>query len=231
MDSIRRELVANVSHDLRTPLTTMQGYMETLLMKEDTLSAEEKHQYLQTALSHSRRLNELVSELFELAKLDSCETIIYSEPFCIGELVQDICQQYQLRAQQRSIELRTELSPHAPLVYGDIGMIQRVLENLLENGLRHTPEHGSITVAVTLETGNVMVRVTDTGTGIPEEEVPHIFDRCYTVDKQRSISGGSGLGLAIARRVIELHGNCISVDSRMNEGTTFSFCMNTSMVA
>lgn len=231
MDSMRRELVANVSHDLRTPLTTMQGYMETLMMKEDTLSAEEKQQCLQTAFSYSRRLNEMVSELFELAKLDSCETVIYSEPFCMGELVQDICQQYQLRAQQKFIELRTELSPHAPAVHGDIGMMQRVLENLLENGLRHTPGGGSITVAVTHETGNVMVQVTDTGTGIPEEEVPRIFDRFYTFDKQRSVSGGSGLGLAIARRIIELHGSSISVDTEMNEGTTFSFCMNTRAAA
>lgn len=231
MDSVRRELVANVSHDLRTPLTTMQGYMETLLLKNDTLSAADKQQYLQTALAHCQRLNELVTELFELAKLDSCETIIYSEPFCMGELVQDVCQKYQLRAQQRSVDLQTELSPHAPLVYGDIGMMQRVLENLLENSLRHTPGGGTITVGITLEAGYVTVRVTDTGAGIPEDELPRIFDRFYTLDKQRSANGGSGLGLAIASRIIELHGSTISVDSRRDEGTTFSFCMNTRAAA
>ena len=231
MDSMRRDLVANVSHDLRTPLTTMQGYMETLLMKDSTLSAQERQGYLRTALSHSRRLNELVSELFELAKLDSCETVIYAEPFSMGELVQDICQQFQLKAEQKSIALRTELSPHTPLVYGDIGMMQRVLENLLENGIRHTPAGGVITVSVTLDTGKVMVRIIDTGKGIPEGEVARIFDRFYTLDKQRSSGGGSGLGLAIARRIIELHGSSISVDSKLDRGTTFSFCMNTRAAA
>ena len=231
MDSMRRDLVANVSHDLRTPLTTMQGYMETLLMKDSTLSAQERQGYLQTALSHSRRLNELVSELFELAKLDSCETVIYAEPFSMGELVQDICQQFQLKAEQKSIALRTELNPHTPLVYGDIGMMQRVLENLLENGIRHTPAGGVITVSVTLDTGKVMVRIIDTGKGIPEAEVARIFDRFYTLDKQRSSGGGSGLGLAIARLIIELHGSSISVDSKLDRGTTFSFCMNTRAAA
>lgn len=231
MDSMRRDLVANVSHDLRTPLTSMQGYLETLQIKDETLSAQERQKYLRTALSHSQRLNDLVSELFELARLDSCETVIYSEPFSMGELVQDVSQQFQLRAEQKSIQLRTELSPHAPLVYGDIGMMQRVLENLLENGLRHTPEGGCITIAVAIETGSLLVRVTDTGTGIPEEELPRIFDRFHTLDKQRSVNAGSGLGLAIARRIIELHGGSISVDTRLNEGTTFSFCMSTSASA
>lgn len=227
MDGMRREMVANVSHDLRTPLTTMRGYLETLLLKGDELSSEEKHQYLETALNHSRHLAKLVEELFELARLDSCESVVYSEPFSMGELVQDITQTFLLRAQQNSIQLDANLNPAAPLIYGDIAMMQRVLENLLENGLRHTPEGGRININVDVDSGNVVVQITDTGCGIPAEDVPRIFERFYQQDSNRSASNNAGLGLAIVKRILELHGSVIKVRSELNQGTTFSFQMAT----
>lgn len=223
MDSVRREMVANISHDLRTPLTTMRGYLETLKLKHAELSIEEQQQYLQTALSHSQRLGQMVEELFELARLDSCESVIYSEPFSMCELVQDVTQKFHLRAKEKSVQLNASLNPEAPLVHGDIAMMQRVLENLLENGLRHTPAGGSINIAVDVESGGVVVRVTDTGSGIPEEDVPRIFERFYQQDKNRTTGISAGLGLAIVKRILELHDSVINVSSELERGTTFSF--------
>ncbi len=223
MDNMRREMVANVSHDLRTPLTTMRGYLETLLLKRGTLTEQEQEQYLKTALRHSQRLGQLVEELFELARLDSCQSVLYSEPFSMGELVQDVSQAFQLRAQEKSIELEVRLNPSVPLIYGDIAMMQRVLENLLENGLRHTPPGGRITIGVDVDSTNVVVRVSDSGSGIPAADVPRIFERFYQQDVNRSGNNGAGLGLAIAQRIIDLHGSAIVVQSELNRGTTFSF--------
>lgn len=223
MDGMRREMVANVSHDLRTPLTTMRGYLETLLLKNDELSETDKTQYLETALLHSQRLGNLVEELFELARLDSCESVVYSEPFSMGELVQDVAQSFELRAQQKKIRLDVNLNPQVPLVYGDIGMMQRVLENLLENGLRHTPAGGRVSINVDLDSTNVVVRVADSGCGIPPQDVERIFERFYQQDKNSSDNNSAGLGLAIVKRILELHGSVIKVRSELNHGTTFTF--------
>ena len=223
MDGVRREMVANVSHDLRTPLTTMRGYLETLQLKHEQLSAEERKQYLQTALLHSQRLGDLVEELFELARLDSCESVVYSEPFSIGELVQDVAQSFQLRAQQKQVRLDARLQPNVPLVYGDIAMMQRVLENLIENGLRHTSAGGRIAIDVDVDSGKVVVRISDTGCGIAAEDVPRIFERFYQRDRGDGGEGHSGLGLAIVKRILELHGSAIEVHSSREAGTTFSF--------
>ena len=223
MDGVRREMVANISHDLRTPLTTMRGYLETLQLKHADLSTDEQQQYLQTALSHSQQLGRMVEELFELARLDSCESVVYSEPFSMCELAQDVSQKFQLRTKEKSIQLNVSLNPGAPLIHGDIAMMQRVLENLLENGLRHTPAGGSINIGVDVDSGSVVVRVTNTGCGIPEEEVPRIFERFYQQDKNRSAGNGAGLGLAIVKRILELHDSVINVSSELERGTTFSF--------
>jgi two-component system OmpR family sensor kinase len=230
MDDVRREMIANISHDLRTPLTTMRGYLETLQIKREELSAEEKQQYLQTALSHSQRLALMVEELFELARLDSCESVVFSEPFSMCELVQDVTQKFELRAREKSIRLESRLNPAAPLVYGDIAMMQRVLENLLENGLRHTPAGGSISIGVDIESGSVLVQVADTGCGIPEADVPRIFERFYQQDKHRSDSNSAGLGLAIVKRILELHNSVIQVNSKLEKGTTFSFSLSSAPI-
>jgi signal transduction histidine kinase len=230
MDDVRREMIANISHDLRTPLTTMRGYLETLQIKRDELSTEEQQQYLQTALSHSQRLGLMVDELFELARLDSCESVVFSEPFSMCELVQDVTQKFELRAREKSVQLGASLNPDAPLVYGDIAMMQRVLENLLENGLRYTQAGGSIRVGVDVDSGNVVVQVADTGCGIPEEDVPRIFERFYQQDKHRSDSNSAGLGLAIVKRILELHDSVIQVSSKLEKGTTFSFRLSSSPI-
>lgn len=223
-DALRRELVANVSHDLRTPLTSLQGYLETLLLKEGQLSAQEQRNYLETATRQSERLGKLVGELFELAKLDAQVTALNMEPFALAELVQDVAQRFQLAAQQQGVELRVEHPPQSPFVHADIGLIERVLANLIENALRYTPAGGHITLSLTPGVNTVKLAIADTGYGIPAEDQPHIFERFYRVEKTRQEhSGGAGLGLAIAKRILDLHGSTIAVHSVSNHGAVFSF--------
>ena len=220
----RRELIANVSHDLRTPLATLHGYLETLLMKGDGLSEQERGHYLEIAVANSQQLAKLVDELFELAKLDAYESPLHTEPFSVGELVQDVLPKYQLMAERKGIALDVQFDPALPFVRGDIGMIQRALDNLIENAIRHTPDGGRIAVTLTPEHDRVKVSVHDNGCGIPAEELPHIFDRFYRLQKSREEGAGhAGLGLAIAKRIVELHGAVIHAESQLDVGTTFSF--------
>lgn len=225
-DALRRELVANVSHDLRTPIASLQGYLETLLMKDETLSERQRREYLGIALRHSERLGKLVSELFELAKLDSGHTELRREAFSPGELAQDVVLKYRLTAQRHGVDLRVRIPPDLPFVNADIGLIERVLENLLDNAIRHTPAGGRVEVLLSENEGQVRIEVADTGCGIPAEELPYVFDRFYQVNKsEREASGGVGLGLAIAKRILDLHTSSIAVDSRPEAGTRFDFSL------
>jgi len=223
-DATRRELIANVSHDLRTPLATLQGYIETLLLKEDSLGAEERRSYLQTAIKHCERLSKLVSELLELAKLDSSDIRVEREPFNLSELIHDVAQKFQLKADEKQIVLSTKIEKDLPFVNADIGLIERVLENLIENAIQNTPRGGAISLVLTPQNEDIAIQVSDTGYGIPAEEQAHIFDRFYQLDKSRkSEQGHSGLGLAISKKILELHDRSINVVSALGSGTTFSF--------
>lgn len=227
-DAKRRELVANVSHDLRTPLTSLHGYLQTLCLKEDTLSAEERKRYLQIVIGQSDRLKHLITELFELAKLDSVETLLSVEPFSLAELIQDIAQKYTLIAKENAITLTTDFSRELPFVYGDIGLIQRALANLLDNALRYTKAGGEITLSLTEDHDNITVKITDTGCGIAQEEIPHIFDRFYRAKQTEAQNNtqdeqNSGLGLAITKKILSLHGSQIIANSIPDVGTTFTF--------
>lgn len=223
-DQQRREMVSNVSHDLRTPLAALRGYLETLLIKEELPPGEQKR-YLNIAVQHSERLGHLVSELFELASLDSREVPVRAEPFSLGELVQDVTQKYQLVAENKNLRLRADFEGEPPFVFADIALIERVLENLLENAVRYTPEGGVVTVRLSPERERVVVSVQDTGRGIREEDLPHIFERYYRVEKQPETPGCAGLGLAITKRILELHNSAITVQSTPGEGTTFAFSL------
>jgi signal transduction histidine kinase len=225
VDLLRRELVANVSHDLRTPLASLQGYLDTLLLKEGKLTPEEQRRFLEIASKHASRLGRLVDELFELAKLDAQVAPIRREPFSMPELVQDVVQKFQLRAEQASVRVRAELTPDLPLVSGDLALMERVLENLIENAIRYTPAGGDVTVSLIPENGRLTVRVSDTGCGIAEESLPYIFDRFYRGEDAASRADGAGLGLAIAKRIVELHGSSLEARSQVNAGTTFTFAV------
>ncbi len=225
-DHLRRELVANISHDLRTPLATLQGHIETLLIKEGQFTPEERKHCLQVAIKHCHRLNKLVMELFELAKLDAMETGPKIEPFNLAELAQDIVQKFKLTANNHSIKIQVNAEQGLSFVCADISLIERVLENLIENAIRHTPSGGLIKINLRPESNCISVMVSDNGCGIPEQEIPFIFDRFYQLDKNRTLQkGNSGLGLAIVKRIIDLHHSVIRVTSKPNIDTTFSFSL------
>lgn len=155
--------------------------------------------------------------MFELAKLDSREIQPRSKPFSLGELAQDVTQKFQLAAERKNIRLQTRIEMTLPFVSGDIGLIERVLENLIENAIRFTPDSGTVTIGVANQNGWVATTVSDTGPGISETDIPLIFDRYYRVEKNNR-SEGTGLGLAIAKRIIELHESIIDVVSTPKSG-------------
>jgi signal transduction histidine kinase len=223
-DRLRRELVTNISHDLRTPLASMQGYIETLIIKDDTLDSVTRRQYLEIARNHATRLGRLIRDLFELAMLDSRSVTPEFEQFLLAELIHDVVQEFELQARETNVTLEVSPPDRAVSVYADISLIQRVLENLVGNALKHTPPGGKVSILVQPATAAVGVSVADTGPGIPEEALPHIFDRFYKADRHDERDEGSmGLGLAIAKRILELHGSEISVVSKARQGTRFDF--------
>ncbi|MEW6060617.1 MAG: HAMP domain-containing sensor histidine kinase [Bacteroidota bacterium] len=224
MDSLRRELVANVSHDLRTPLSTIHGYIETLMIKAESLTKEEREQYLKTILTSTERLRNLVEELFELSKLEAKQTKPNPEPFSISELVQDIGQKYLIIAQKKGISFQCVFPKDLPMIVADIALIDRVIQNLVDNAIKFTPPGGMVRIEVRYLANAVDVKISDTGPGIPPEDIPHIFDR-YTKGSQKNIfqDDGAGLGLAIVKKILEVHRLTIDVHSKVNEGTEFSF--------
>lgn len=228
IDQRRRELIANVSHDLRTPLTAVHGYLETLLIKGAELSPLQQREYLETAARSSLRLNKLVSELFELAKLESRAVPLDLEVFSLVDLLQDVSEEFQLVAQQHDVLLHTRIGENLEPVRGDIEMIERVLQNLIQNAIHHTPPHGEVTLEAVPQAGSVKVSVSDTGCGIPQEDLPYIFDRFYKA-RHPSVENtqGAGLGLAIAKRILELHNSSIRAESVINAGTKFTFNLPT----
>jgi len=222
-DSLRRELVTNVSHDLRTPLTSMQGYLETLAVKMD-LTEEERQDYLDRAIRQSDRLRRLIADLFELAKLDAHEIRAHPEPFSLGELALDVLHKFHMLAGDRGIKLASDLDPHLPFVMADIGLIERALENLIKNAILYTPNGGTVTLAVVPDIDRLTIEIADTGKGIKKEDLPHIFDRYYRADTtEDDTTDGTGLGLAITKRIVELHGSTIDVQSEVGRGSVFAF--------
>ena len=221
-DRLRRELISNVSHDLRTPLSSMQGYLE--MLTRPGISNEERQSFMDIAFKHCRRLTQLVKELFELSKLDAGRITPELEDFSLAELLQDVVQKYSLNAEQKNIRLTAPQTDRLYMVNADIALIERVLENLIDNALRYTPENGSVQITLAQQKHCVEVGVEDTGIGLADEDIPHIFERYYCAQKPTEFHQQStGLGLAIVKRILELHGSVIRVESKQHEGTRFQF--------
>ena len=224
VEQLRRELIANVSHDLRTPLAITKGYVETLQMKQNSLSETETKKYLSIVSNSIEKLQLLIDQLFEYSKLEAKQIIPEKEPFAIADLAHDVIEKYQQLASTQKINLELNIEPNLPLVFADISLVERVLQNLIDNALKFTPKEGTITLEMNSSQSSVMVSIKDTGVGIPENEISGIFER-YKKSKTepQKNNEGAGLGLAIAKKIIELHDSAIQVVSKPNLGTTFRF--------
>lgn len=224
VDKLRRELIANVSHDLRSPMSVIQGYIETMMIKGDKLSPDEQKKYLEIIFKSSEKLNKLVADLFELSKLEAKQVKLHKERFNFNELLQDTAQQYQLKAEKKGIRLKTEFAAEA-MVNADIALMQRAIQNLMDNALKYTPENGEVAIKASLKNNQLEVAITNTGKGIPEDQLPHIFDRYFMLDKEKHGIDGSGLGLAIVKKIIDIHEASITVASKVDGDTSFKMIL------
>ena len=223
-DQERRELVANISHDLRTPLASLHGYLETLSLKDATLPPEERRRYLGIALDQSRKVGGLAQSLLELVRLEHGFVQPIPERFSLIDLVQDIFQKFELTAEARQVELKARFVPNLPTVCADLGLIERVLTNLVDNALRHTPQGGEIELDLTPQTALVEVTVSDTGPGIAPELREGLFLRPFNIGGARR---DGGLGLRIVHRILQLHGRKIQLLDVSGRGATFRFSLPT----
>jgi signal transduction histidine kinase len=199
--------------------------VETVMMKKETLSKEEMNKYLQIVYDSSKKLSGLVEHLFQYAKLEANVIVPEKESFRLEELASDILMTYQLKAQEKKIQLHLNASNALPPVFADIALTERVLQNLLDNALKFTPAEGSITVEIVETNAGVKVQITDTGIGITPENQAFIFERYKQLEKGNSTFKGMGLGLAIAKKILELHQSSIEVSSTLGKGTTFRFVL------
>ncbi len=218
-DRLRRDLIANVSHDLRTPMAILNGYLETLVIKRKQMSDEEAVACLNAAMNSSERLTRLIHDLFELARLDALSAAPLPEKFNIIELAQDILQKFSMKGRDKGLELALAARDKDCFVVADIGQISSVFENLLGNAIKAT-DSGSVTLKIEKNHDAIRVTVSDTGPGIAEDELPHLFERFY--QGQRANTSG-GLGLAICARIVALHGGKLEVSSLPGQGSRFFF--------
>lgn len=221
-DAQRREIIGNVSHDLRTPLASVRGYLDTLLLKGENLPPTERTTYLKIAQSQTERLGRLVNELFESTKLDSPAAKAEIERFSPAELLQDVAQKFHLAAAERGVTIAPEFDGTVPDVMADIALIERVIDNLLSNALRHAPDGGTIRLRVCSDEAEerVWIEVTDNGPGLRPEDIPHLFDRYYRGGQEES---SAGLGLAIVKRIMDLHHTSVEGHNAPDGGATFKF--------
>jgi signal transduction histidine kinase len=225
MEEARRHLFAAISHDLRTPLASIRAMVEA--MNDGVVTdAETTQRYVRTVLGEVQRLSGLIDDLFELSRLDAGVLALHIEPGSLHDLVSDTLEALQVQAAERGLSLRGEVDDSLPPVLMDTARVQRVLFNLVQNAIRHTPPDGTILLEAQEEPDVVRVDVVDSGEGVAPDDLPHIFERFYRGEKSRVRGqGGTGLGLAIARGLVEAHGGRIWAQSAPGRGARFSFVL------
>ena len=225
MEKSRRELIEAVSHDLRTPISSIRAMIESINDGVVTDEATVKR-YLRVSQAEIENLSQLVNDLFELSQIDAGLLRLHVDAVQLQELIPDTVATMSAQAASRHLKLQEEVDDTLPPVLIDGRMVQRVLYNLVQNAIRHTPPDGTIRVSARDAGDIVEVRVADTGEGIPTEDLTRVFERSYSRDQARSRqSGGTGLGLSISRGIVEAHGGNISVASLPGQGSVFSFTL------
>jgi signal transduction histidine kinase len=220
LERSRRDLVANVSHELKTPITAIRAHLENVL---DGVEAPDPAT-LQVMLTQTERLSRLIDQLLELSRLESGELPLRREEVELAPLVSQVLSEIEVARSDRGVEVSSDVPADLPAIEADRERVHQVLFNLLDNALRFTPNGGSVTVSAERHDSSVEVRVADTGVGISPEHLPRLFERFYRADPARSRDdGGTGIGLAIARSVVEAHGGHITAESEPGAGAAFTF--------
>ena len=224
LETVRKDFIANISHELKTPLTSIKGFVETLL--EGALNDKENNrQFLKIIQEHANRLDGLVSDLLSLSHLESREMALEKNPFDLKELTDRIIQGFKSQLKKKNITINNEL-PSGLRVTADRSKIDQAITNLIDNSIKFNSENGRVRISGGPSGGNIKVVVEDSGIGIPEKDIPRIFERFYRVDKARSRDlGGTGLGLSIVKHIIELHGGLAGVESTEGLGSKFWFTL------
>lgn len=226
-ETFRKEFLQNLSHELKTPIFAVQGYVDTLLggaLHNEAVNTK----FLQNAAKNIDRLVKLVDDLDEISKLEIGEPVLNRKSFIIQDLIKEVFEERELATQEKKILCMIKKGCETPVsVYADKEKIRQVLVNLTDNAVKYGKENGSVIAGVyTLDENNVLIEISDDGSGIAEEHLPRIFERFYRTDLARSRRvGGSGLGLAICKHIIEAHGSSIHVRSTPNVGSTFGFTL------
>ena len=220
VETMRKDFVANVSHELKTPITSIKGFAETLL-DGAAEEPEVRTQFLNIIFEESKRIEHLIEDLLVLSKLEKDESAINVEHIEVDYMLDDILPVVEQQALQKNIDMKVEMDQNVTLE-ADEEKIKQILFNLVTNAISYTPEKGSVSIKIKEEEHDVCFIVQDTGIGISEQDLPRIFERFYRVDKDRSReTGGTGLGLAIVKHIVEAHQGKIDVDSELGKGTTF----------
>jgi two-component system, OmpR family, sensor histidine kinase ResE len=223
LDKLRKDFIANVSHELRTPIAMLQGYSEAII-DDIAASDEEKKELAKVIYDESLRMGRLVNDLLDLARMEAGHITLNYETVEAGPYIERIIRKFQGLAKEKQIHLSCEIKERDMMLELDPDRIEQVLTNLIDNAIRHTGENGSVKVVAERSGDAVKIHVQDSGSGIPEEDLPFVFERFYKADKARTRGrSGTGLGLAIAKNIVNAHKGTISVHSKLNEGTTFTF--------
>ncbi len=222
-DRTRRLLLADVSHELMTPLTAIRGYLETLSLHAESLDRTTRERYLAILRDETQRVEHIVGDLLDLARLEGGGESFEAQDVPLEDVFGRVLARHHRAAEEKGVTLSADVAPGAEIVTGDPLRLEQALQNLAANALRHTPPGGRVTLAAVLTEGSVIITVSDTGPGIPPGHLPYIFDRFYKVDPARGGEAtGSGLGLSIVKAIVERHGGTIAVASRPGEGATFT---------
>lgn len=221
-ERLRRELIANISHDLRSPLTSIRGYLETVILKDAEFTSGQRKEFLEIVLRNVSGFQNLVEELFDLVMLETKQVQPHFESFQVIDLAQDVVLKLHPQAEKAGVSLTLDSPESLPLLSADIGMMERLLTNLIENALHFTPRGGSVQLSLSRESHVVEISVSDTGSGISPGDLPHIFERYYHTKKNKSFRR-TGLGLAIAKQIVDLYNSTLHVESTPGSGTRFYF--------
>ena len=225
LEGMRREFVANVSHELKTPLTSIKGLVETLLNGALEDSANNRR-FVALIDEDTTRLAQLIDDLLALSQIESKAIPLNLQPVDLQRLINELVTRFHQQSQERQVTLHVTIAPDAPRVQGDPERLRQVFVNLLDNALKFNKPGGCITVSAQPEGAFLRIDVTDTGVGIPEQDLSRVFERFYRVDKARSRElGGTGLGLAIVKHLVELHRGNITVQSHLGHGSTFTITL------